>query len=198
MDLPYKVLVVDDEPHIRTYVSMLVRDTLTESTVVQAGDEAGAMAQFAATKPDLVMLDINLIGSSGLDVLEKIRQLDPAVVIIMLTAVNVRHVVEEAMAKGANGYILKESTNEEMADAGNSRGAKCRRATTGHPMSAPPAKTLSSAQPALQEERYSLRDMLAAVALESHAGAIGGEKLHQKDAQKIFRAKPKLRRVAQS
>lgn len=117
MGLPYKVLVVDDEPHIRTYVSMLVRDTLTESTVVQAGDEAGAMAQYAATKPDLVMLDINLIGSSGLEVLRKIRQVDPEVVIIMLTAINVRHVIEEAMALGATGYILKESTDEEMAQA---------------------------------------------------------------------------------
>ncbi len=117
MGPPYKVLVVDDEPHIRTYVSMLVRDTLTESTVVQAADEAGAMAQFTATRPDLVMLDINLIGSTGLEVLRKIRQLDPEVVVIMLSAVNVRHVVEEAMATGANGYILKESTDEEMANA---------------------------------------------------------------------------------
>jgi len=117
MVLPNKVLVVDDEPHIRTYVSMLVRDTLSAVTVFQAGDEAGAMAQFTANRPELVLLDINLIGSSGLDVLKQIRQLDPDVVIIMLTAINVRHIIEQAMAMGANGYILKESSDEEMAEA---------------------------------------------------------------------------------
>jgi hypothetical protein len=52
-------------------------------------------------------------------------------------------------------------------------------------------------QPALQEERYSLRDMLAEVALESQDGTFGAERLHQKDVRKIFRAKPLKRRAAQ-
>ncbi|AOS43652.1 putative transcriptional regulatory protein TcrX [Lacunisphaera limnophila] len=113
---PTKVLVVDDEPHLQVFMTLLVRTTLTEVSVVAAGDEATAMAQFHATRPDLVLLDINLIGSSGLDVLTQIRQVDPEVVVVMLTAVNVRQVIEEAMARGANGYILKEASEEEMAD----------------------------------------------------------------------------------
>lgn len=64
-------------------------------------------------------------------------------------------------------------------------------------MSADPAKAARAAQPVLQEERYSLRTMLEEVVLESHAGAIGAEKLHRNDVRKIFRTKPKQRRAAQ-
>lgn len=109
-----KVLVVDDEPHVRSYVKMLVRATLAEAEISQAGDETEAMAQYTAVQPDLVLLDINLIGSSGLDVLRRIRAVDREVVVIMLTAVNTRQVIEEAITLGANGYILKDSSEEEM------------------------------------------------------------------------------------
>ncbi len=64
-------------------------------------------------------------------------------------------------------------------------------------MSAGSSKGPRPAQPGLQEERYSLRAMLEEVALESHAGAIGAEKLHRNDVRKIFRAKPKKRRATQ-
>jgi len=64
-------------------------------------------------------------------------------------------------------------------------------------MSATSRKTAATVLPELQEERYSLRDMLAEVALESQDGAFGAQKLHQKDVRKVFRAKPKKRRAPQ-
>jgi DNA-binding NarL/FixJ family response regulator len=112
-----KVLVVDDEPHIRVYVSQLAKATLAEIEIIQAGDEATALALYDQHRPELVLLDINLIGSSGLDVLSRIIALNPDAVVIMLTAINVRHTIEDAMAKGATGYILKEGSFEEMAEA---------------------------------------------------------------------------------
>jgi DNA-binding response OmpR family regulator len=115
MPAPNKILVVDDEPHMRAYIGALLRDLLTAVDIVEAGDEATALAQFAAQRPDLVMLDINLIGSSGLNVLKKIRAQDADVTIVMLTAVGIHQVVDEAMANGADGYILKECSYEEMA-----------------------------------------------------------------------------------
>jgi DNA-binding NarL/FixJ family response regulator len=117
MPSPSKVLVVDDEPHVRVYVSQLAKATLADIEILQAGDEATALSLYAQHRPDLVLLDINLIGSSGLDVLAGIVALNPDAVVIMLTAINVRHTIEDAMAKGAAGYILKESSFEEMAEA---------------------------------------------------------------------------------
>lgn len=111
-----KVLVVDDEPHIRAFVTMLVQSVLNDCEVVQAADEAGAKTVFTTVRPSLVLLDINLIGGSGLNVLEHIRRIDGDTVVVMLTAINVRHTVEEALAKGANGYIVKDAGHEEMAE----------------------------------------------------------------------------------
>ena len=110
-----RVLVVDDEPHIRAYVKMLVRATLEATEITEAGDQATALARFAETRPQLVLLDINIIGGNGLEVLRQIRAQDPEVVVVMVTAVNVRHTIEEALQAGANGYIMKDSSDDEIA-----------------------------------------------------------------------------------
>lgn len=52
--------------------------------------------------------------------------------------------------------------------------------------------------PELTEERYCLRDMLAEVKMETRAGALGAEKLHQKDIRKLFRAKSPRPRATKS
>ncbi|MEI6107697.1 MAG: response regulator transcription factor [Opitutae bacterium] len=117
MPSPAKVLIVDDEPHVRTYVSRLAKATLENIEVLQAGDDTTALALYAQHRPELVLLDINLIGSSGLEVLTQLLALNPDAVVIMLTAINVRHTIEDAMAKGASGYILKDSSFEEMTEA---------------------------------------------------------------------------------
>lgn len=112
-----KVLVVDDEPHVRAYVSMLLQSTFEDIEVFQAEDDTRALELFASARPDLVLLDINLIGATGLDVLQRILALDARATVIMLTAVNTRRVVEEAQQKGAAGYILKDAEQEELSAA---------------------------------------------------------------------------------
>lgn len=112
-----RVLIVDDEPHLRAFVRLLLNATFADLEVLEAGDETAALAVFAAAKPDLVLLDINLVGCSGLEVLPRLRALDPAAEIVMLTAVNVRHTIEEAQAKGAAGYILKDTDEDEFTTA---------------------------------------------------------------------------------
>lgn len=117
MPVAAKVLIVDDEPHLRTFVRILLNSIFADLEVLEAGDEAAALALFSEKKPDLVLLDINLVGSSGIDVLQQMRRLDPEAEVVMLTAVNVRHTIEEAQAKGAAGYILKDTDEEELTTA---------------------------------------------------------------------------------
>lgn len=117
MAVTTKVLVVDDEPHLRTFVRILLCSTFADLEVYEAGDETAALALYTEKRPDLVLLDINLIGVSGLDVLQRLRRLDPEAEVVMLTAVNVRHTIEEAQAKGAAGYILKDTDEEELTTA---------------------------------------------------------------------------------
>jgi len=110
-----KVLIVDDEPHVLSYVSMFLKATLGELEICLAGTGEEAIALFKNQKPDLVLLDINLVGMTGFDVLRAIRQVDPDAVIVMLSSVSVRRSVERALEEGADGYLLKELPHEELA-----------------------------------------------------------------------------------
>lgn len=115
MPLPAKILIVDDEPHIRAFLRKLVRANLPGCIATEAADAATALATYTQERPDLVLLDINLIGSSGLDVLAQIRALNPAAVVVMVTAVNVMKAVNQALTNGAHGYILKDQSHEEIS-----------------------------------------------------------------------------------
>lgn len=112
-----RILVVDDEPHLRGFVRMLLNSMFEDIEVIEAGDEVAALELFTEFKPVLTLLDINLIGCSGIEVLKRMRQIDPKAEVVMLTAVNVRHTIEEAKAIGAVGYILKDTDPDELTTA---------------------------------------------------------------------------------
>ena len=102
-----RVVIVDDEPSLR----MLLRVYLEEDfSVVEAEDGLSALERFALDKPDLVVLDLVMKGMYGLDVLSKLRELDPAARVIVLTAdiqTSSRELVQSA---GASAFINKPAT----------------------------------------------------------------------------------------
>src|SRR5262245_31319053 len=100
MPKPTTALIVDDEPHARTYVRMLLKDAGVK-TIWEAAEGAGALALFAEHKPELVMLDINLRMMTGLQLLQQIRQ-ESDVPVIMLSSENAVKTVNEAVRLGAN------------------------------------------------------------------------------------------------
>jgi two-component system chemotaxis response regulator CheY len=117
MAQPQSILLVDDEAHVRTYVAMLLRANFPGVSVTGVGDQAEALAAYRASRPDLVLLDVNLIGITGHEVLRCLREIDPSAVVVMLTSVSVRRSIEEAAHEGASGYLLKDMPHEELAAA---------------------------------------------------------------------------------
>ena len=100
-----KILVVDDEPDIRRAFR---RNLETESLrIVEAVDGLDAIRQVAAEQPHLVVMDIRMAGTSGLDTLRKLRELNPKLPVIMMTAYGTTQTAIEAMKHGAYDYILK-------------------------------------------------------------------------------------------
>ena len=100
-----KILVVDDDADIRrAFRRNLERDGLQ---VVEAGDGQEAIRQVATERPDLVVMDIRMGGTSGLDTLRKLRELNPKLLIIMMTAYGTTQTAIEAMKHGAYDYVLK-------------------------------------------------------------------------------------------
>jgi two-component system, OmpR family, alkaline phosphatase synthesis response regulator PhoP len=105
------ILVVDDEPKI----VKLARDYLEQSSfrVLAAGDGTTAIATFRHEKPDLVVLDLNLVGMDGIDVCRTLRR-DSDVPIIMLTARDTETDRLIGLEIGADDYITKPFSPREL------------------------------------------------------------------------------------
>ncbi len=75
-EFPQRVLIIDDEPHIRTYLRLILSDA-GATDIKEAGDGANALLIYHHQSPELVLLDFNLPGVDGLAILERILALDP-------------------------------------------------------------------------------------------------------------------------
>jgi DNA-binding NarL/FixJ family response regulator len=114
MNFTGKVLIVDDEAHIRKFVSLIVK-TLGQPAIIEAGDGEAALQLYAREQPDLVLLDVNMPRVDGLQTLQSLRQQDPDCVVVMLTSLVNRQTVEECLRLGARGYLRKDTPREEIA-----------------------------------------------------------------------------------
>ena len=117
MNFSGKILLVDDEAHIRKYVSLIIKQLGRPVTISEAGNGEEALVAYQANKPDLVLLDVNMPQMDGLETLDKLLELDPDCVVIMLTSLANRETVERAMERGAVNYIRKDTPKEEIAKA---------------------------------------------------------------------------------
>ena len=88
-----KILLVDDEPHIRKFVGLLLKQ-LGSPTIVEAANGQEALDLYRQERPDLVLLDVNMPVLDGIATLRALRELDPEVVVIMLTSLASRQMVE--------------------------------------------------------------------------------------------------------
>lgn len=110
-----KILVVDDSGMSRRMLRLIVESAGHE--VVDAGEGAAGLERFYLEKPDLVFLDLTMKDMYGLDVLEKMRELDPQVRVIIASADIQDSTREMVAAAGANGFINKPFTPEKVLQA---------------------------------------------------------------------------------
>jgi CheY-like chemotaxis protein len=115
-DFPQRILVVDDEAHIRTYLRLILQ-SLGATEIHEAGDGPNALMLYQQHHPDLVMLDFNLPGEDGLEILQHLLELDPDAPVVMMTAVASREIVEQCAAAGALNYIRKDTPRDGIAKA---------------------------------------------------------------------------------
>jgi two-component system response regulator AtoC len=100
-----RVLVVDDERKMRRVMQMLFERMGLESYGAETADEALARAR--AERVDLVVTDLRMPGMDGLELLAQLRELDPDVPVIVMTAYGTVETAIEAMKRGAVDYVLK-------------------------------------------------------------------------------------------
>ena len=102
-----RALVVDDSAEVRARIVALLRELESILSIAEAtgADEAVAAAQMCA--PDVVILDINMPGKSGLTILPLLRTIAPAAVVMVLTNDPTDHHRRECLARGAHFFFDK-------------------------------------------------------------------------------------------
>jgi nitrogen regulation protein NR(I) len=100
-----KLLVVDDEPNLVYSIEKTFRSDTLDVLGAQTGRQAIELAKRA--QPDVVILDVRLTDMSGLDVFDRIREIDPRLPVIIVTAHAATETAIEAMKRGAYEYLVK-------------------------------------------------------------------------------------------
>jgi len=112
MPRPTTALIVDDEAPVRAFVRLLLKE-LGVTQCWEAEDGAQALSMFEQHRPELVVLDVNLRMTTGLQVLQRLKRGQPALVVIMLSSEDAPATRQEALRLGAAAYVLKHSPKEE-------------------------------------------------------------------------------------
>jgi DNA-binding NarL/FixJ family response regulator len=113
---PFKILIVDDQrlfaECLAGILTGLGEGHLAEVRIAGSGEEA--VQVLPRYRPDLVLLDIFMPGMGGLEALKHIREGQPTVKVLMLTTFGYDTYVKEAVASGASGYLLKDTSPQEV------------------------------------------------------------------------------------
>ena len=112
-----RVLIVDDHPVFRDGLAGLLATLPGVEVAGTAGTAEQALAAIRDTAPDVVLMDINLPGASGVEATRQAAQVAPATAVLVVTMVDDDDSVFAALAAGARGYILKGASAGEITAA---------------------------------------------------------------------------------
>lgn len=116
MPLPATLLLVDDHTLFRTGLRLIVQDHPSVGTIAEAGSIAQACA-LQLPEADLILLDIQLPAMSGLDGLHLLRRACPQARIVLVSASVAPDAVHEARARGADGFLPKSASADDILQA---------------------------------------------------------------------------------
>jgi two-component system NarL family response regulator len=112
-----RVLIADDQALFRRGLCVVLGGEERIAVVGEADNGEAAVAQAAELLPDVVLMDVRMPGISGIEAARRIRAARPSAKILMLTVSDDEDDLYEAVKAGVNGYLLKEISVEEVAEA---------------------------------------------------------------------------------
>ncbi|MCF6302195.1 MAG: response regulator transcription factor, partial [Devosiaceae bacterium] len=115
--VPIKVLLVDDHPLVLEGIRAII-ETYTHIDVIGAASSVTqAMDISNKADPDVIMMDINMSGTNGLDAIELFKERNTNIRIIMLSMHDDREYISTSVMYGASGYVLKDVSTDEIVSA---------------------------------------------------------------------------------
>jgi len=112
-----RILLVDDHPVVRHGIRQILIEGFKSVSVGEASDVATASMSIRNSAWDVVVLDVTLPGASGLDLLKEIRQMRPALPVLVLSMHPASQFARRVLAAGAMGYLTKDSAPTELVHA---------------------------------------------------------------------------------
>ncbi|AFH50198.1 Response regulator [Ignavibacterium album JCM 16511] len=113
----FKVLLADDHKIVRHGLKKILEDEFSEVTVGEASRDTEILEQLNKSDWDIVILDINMPGKSGLEILKDIKATHPKLPVLILSMYPEEQFALRVMKSGASGYLRKDSAPEELVDA---------------------------------------------------------------------------------
>jgi DNA-binding NarL/FixJ family response regulator len=110
---PLRVVLVDDHPVYREGLAKLLRECNVD-VIAQAGNGEAALAVVEETAPDVVVMDLNMPGMSGVEVTRRLVERTPSSKVLVVSVSAQEEDVTEAILAGASGYVLKDGPVEEV------------------------------------------------------------------------------------
>ncbi|WP_079405661.1 response regulator [Streptomyces sp. 3211] len=118
MSTPIKVMIADDQMMVRQGFTVLLNAQPDIEVVGQAVDGADAVAKVAELAPDVVLMDIRMPGMGGIEATSVITAVPGAAVkVLVLTTFDLDEYVYEALRAGASGFLLKDASADQLAEA---------------------------------------------------------------------------------
>lgn len=109
-----RLLLVDDNILFRKGLAVLLAQQPDLSVVDELGSGREVSQASSSLEPDVIIMDMRLSGSSGLDIAAQIKRRQPQVKVLMLTASRTEEYVRAALRLGIDGYVLKDASLEEL------------------------------------------------------------------------------------
>lgn len=111
------LLLVDDHALIRAGVRALIQDIPGYAVIGEVSDGAQLLETFSALQPDIVLLDLSMKHTSGLDALQQLKRAYPKSKVLILSMHTDPELIMRALEAGAHGYLLKDTTANELEHA---------------------------------------------------------------------------------
>jgi DNA-binding NarL/FixJ family response regulator len=116
-DKTIRVLLVDDHQVVRRGLRTFLEVQDDIEVVGEASDGAEGVAQAEELRPDVVLMDIKMPGTDGIEALRKLRELDNPARVLIVTSFTEKRTVVPALRAGASGYVYKDVDPEALAGA---------------------------------------------------------------------------------
>ena len=115
--MPLRILIVDDHGVLRAGLRAILEDEPGIQVVGEAAEGAEAIHLAGTLEPDIVLMDLGMPGSGGIETTRQFKNIYPEIQVLILTVYEDESLLQEAIKAGASGYLVKRAAEEDLIHA---------------------------------------------------------------------------------